>query len=118
MNDPVYQKQLEEFGIVATRVPPAESVKKQDNTERTDNNTVMKNLLSTMQGRQWLYRKLDLCGTFMSPFVPGKPDSTAFFSGLQSFGHVILGEIMESDPDKFWLMIQEDQARRSANQQK
>jgi len=113
MTDDFYKKQLEEFGIESTRVVEGNLEKKRAEERKASTTAVIKYLMSEMAGRHWLYSVLDMCRTFTSPFVPGQPDVTAFFSGAQALGHRLLADIMEVAPENYYVMVQEEAARKS-----
>lgn len=112
--DKFYKAQLEKFGTESTQIVRA----KKSNAEREHSIQVTRNvvgdIMSTMEGRQWLYSKLDLCAVFTSPFVPNDPHGTSYLSGAQTIGQNILNDIMVSAPNKFMEMVSEADARRSS----
>jgi len=112
--DDVYKKQLEALGIEAIRIVPGDIEKKRTEERKEISAAVMRNLMDSIEGRSWLYCVLDMCRTFTSPFVPGQPDTTAFFSGAQALGHKLLADIMIAAPEKYYMMIGEEQARKKA----
>lgn len=115
MNDKVYTKQLEKFGIEAIRVSQSDAEKQREKHNEKEHrlaiDKVIKREMETMEGRQYFWSKLDMCRVFTTPFVPGAPDGTAFFSGIQSVGQNLLDDIMRASPDNFYVMIQEANAR-------
>lgn len=113
MTDKVYQKQLRQFGIESTRITVGNLEKKKNEELRQSMLSIVRQIMETMYGRQWLYSKLDLCGIFTAPIVPGDPYGTHFLSGVQAIGHNLLSDIMIAAPDKFSLMAQEAAARKS-----
>ncbi len=118
MTDKVFQKQLESFGIESVRIKHDEP-KKQDNADGIQNTfSVIKALMDEMKGRQWLYSLLDMCQTFTPSFVPGKPDVSDFCSGIQSVGLKLYGDIMAASPENFYIMLQEEGARKQVEKEK
>lgn len=111
MTDAFFKKQLEQFGTESVRMPSSDKDKK---PQLQISHAVVQSLMDSMQGRQWLYDMLDMCNVFTAPFVSGKPDVTAFLSGMQAIGHIIYGEIMKAAPQHYYLMIQESAARKAA----
>lgn len=111
MTDKIFKKQLERFGIESIRVVEgnADHQRQQKHFEGSIN--IVRALMDTMEGRQWMYNKLDFYCVFSTPFVPGKPDSTAFLCGLQEAGHQLQNEIMIAASDKYYEMIQEAATR-------
>lgn len=109
--DRIYKKQLESFGVEFIESKDNSETKKQRQEFAHTQADVIKNLMSTMQGRKWLYSKLDAWKVFTSPFIPADPHGTSFFSGVQACGHNLLGDIIINSPEGFALMIQEAAAR-------
>ena len=111
MIDKVYKKQLEQFGIEFT--PPLDEslTKKQRQEFAITQSDVIKGLMNTMQGRQWLYSKLNMCRVFATPFIPSDAHGTSFFAGVQAVGHNLLDDIINNSPEDFSLMLQEAVAR-------
>lgn len=109
--DRTYKKQLEEFGIEFTTASEENITKKQRQEFAITQNEVVKALMNTVQGRQWLYSKLNMCKIFSTPFVPADPHGTSFFSGIQAVGHNLLDDIMKNSPENFSVMLQEAVAR-------
>lgn len=113
MVDKVYRKQLEKFGIESTIIVEGDLNKKRRIEFNEINDGVVKAIMSSMEGRQWIYSKLDMCRIFTSPFVPSDPYGTAFFSGVQSVGQNLLDDIMRASPENFYIMNQEAAARNT-----
>lgn len=109
--DKTYKKQLEAFGVEFTQAPEENLTKKQRQEFAITQADVIKNLMSTMQGRRWLYSKLDAWRVFSTPFVPADAHGTSFFAGIQACGHSLLDDIIRSSPEDFGLMLQEAAAR-------
>ena len=110
--DNVYKTQLEAFGIEAVRVTEGDLEKQRLEQQHEAMLAVVKRNMETIEGRQYFYSKLEMCRVFTSPFIPGAPDGTAFFSGIQSVGQNLLDDIMRASPANFFLMIQEAEARK------
>lgn len=72
---------------------------------------VVKALMDNIDGRQWIYNKLDMCGVFTAPIAPGDAYGTHVLCGIQSVGHAILNDVMRAAPDKFPIMLEEAAAR-------
>lgn len=112
MTDKVYLKQLEKFGTESTVFVEGDLAKRQQLEFTEANIDVVKAIMNTIEGRQWLYSKLDMCRVFTSPFVAGDPHGTSFFAGIQSVGQNLLDDIMKASPNNFFLMISEAAARK------
>lgn len=109
--DKTYKKQLEKFGIESTLAVEDNLTKRQQQQYRETNLLVVKNLMETMEGRQYFFSKLDMCRVFTCPFVPTDPHGTSFFSGIQAVGQNLLDDIMRASPERFATMLQEAAAR-------
>jgi hypothetical protein len=70
---------------------------------------VMRGILSTTRGRDWLYRFLDSCHINNTPFSPGQPDVTAYHLGEEAVGKRILLQAMAASTDLYMKMIKEQQ---------
>lgn len=111
--DKTYKRQLEKFGTEQVRVTHGNSEKKKIEEQRQSMLSIVRMIMETMQGRQWMWSKLDMCGVFTSPIVTGDPYGTHFLSGAQAVGHNLLADIMAASADKFALMSQEAAARKA-----
>lgn len=110
--DKTYQKQLEAFGIESVRVTEGDVERQRQQQLRDSLLAVVKREMETIEGRQYFFSKLDMCRVFTTPFMPGAPDGTAFFSGIQSVGQNLLDDIMQASPENFYVMITEAEARK------
>lgn len=63
-------------------------------------------IMKTIQGRRFIYRLLEKSNVFASVWEPSA--RIHYNSGQQDFGHFIMSEIIESDQDKFLLMLKEN----------
>lgn len=112
MTDDTYRKQLEQFGIESTRVTEGDVARQRRQEQRETMLAVVKSIMDDIAGRHYMYSKLDMCRVFTTPFMPGAPDGTAFFSGVQSVGQNLLDDIMQACPEQFFIMITEANARK------
>lgn len=110
--DKVLKKQLEAFGIEAIRVIEEKIDPKKKKVLSNASQNIIKALMETIEGREWLYNKLDFYCVNSTPFVAGQPEATAFLCGLQEAGHQLQNEIMLYAPDKYFEMITEATARK------
>ncbi len=118
MTDKTYQAQLENFGVDAVQIKRGNIDQHLAEEYRRNMLSVVGDLMSDMKGRQWIYEQLTICRVFTSPFVPGQPDTTAFLSGMQAYGHKLLDDVMKSAPKLFDVMMQEELGRRVARENK
>lgn len=68
---------------------------------------VVRTIMSTTQGRAWMYSLLESCFIFGNQFVAGMPDSTAYNCGMSNVGKRIMQDIMKSAPDLYLKMCKE-----------
>lgn len=114
MSDKIYKKQLEKFGIESTVLVEGDLKQKRQIEFAQDNINIVRAIMDSIEGRQWLYSKLDMCRVFTAPFDGEKPLTNSFFSGMQAVGQNLLDDIIKSSPNNFFTMIQEADARRQA----
>lgn len=74
---------------------------------------VLKQLMSTMAGRGWLWRKLESCRIFSDPFT-GDALSEAFYKGQRNVGLAIFTDILKHSPDEYILAARESNERNAA----
>lgn len=70
---------------------------------------VTRNIMSTVEGREWMWDVLSSCHVFGQTFVPGSPDITAFSEGQRAVGLRLLADILNHCPDAYI------EAQREAN---
>lgn len=71
-------------------------------------------VVSTKQGRRFMWRLLGSAGVFHSSFSTNNA-SMAFNEGKRNQGLELLNEIIEHCPDKYTLMLSEQKETREAN---
>lgn len=114
MTDKVFQKQMKKFGNEETLLVASDSKIKRKIDFSAENSNIVKAIMDTMEGRQWMWSKLDMCGVFTAPWAGEKPLTNAYFSGVQAVGQDLLGDVMAAAPNEFFLMIQEAAARKKS----
>ena len=102
--DKILEKQLEAFGGTEYTQVVEVAPEAQQSTQSLN---PVKTLMSTMEGRAWMFGKLELCGVNSTPYVPGRPDDTAFNCGMQELGHHFQKEIMQVASNEYSVMLQE-----------
>lgn len=80
---------------------------------RREQREVVRELMSTTQGRAWLYQKLEECHIWTPSFVPADPYSTAFKEGERNIGARLLADIMDAAPDQYVAMVKEAKEPKS-----
>lgn len=68
---------------------------------------VIKNVMQSAPGRNWLYSVLERCHCYSTSFISGAPDASAFREGERNIGLQILIDIQNAAPDLYLTMIQE-----------
>ncbi len=114
MSDKFYQDQLKNFGVDAVQIPRGGVNKEASEEHRRNMLSVTESLMSDMKGREWMYEQLSILKVFTVPFVPGQPDVSNFFCGLQAYGHKLQNDIMIAAPKQYHVMIEEEAARKVA----
>ena len=82
----------------------------------SENRLMLRDLLETYQGRQYLWRLLERCGIYRMSFKPSEADTTFFNEGQRNVGLSIFHDVMDIDPGKF-AMMQAEGAKREAGYQ-
>lgn len=76
-----------------------------------ESHLVLRDILRTYEGRQYLWRIIEKTGVFLISFKPGEADTTAFNEGRRNVGLFVLNEIMAVDQKLFAQMQAEGQER-------
>lgn len=66
----------------------------------------LKFILSTVQGKRFLWRLLEQCKTFESVFSP-ESMRMSYSAGRQDLGHYLMAEIMDAEPEAFIEMMKQ-----------
>tara|TARA_R110000803_G_scaffold4054_6_gene13896 strand:- start:8811 stop:9071 length:261 start_codon:yes stop_codon:yes gene_type:complete len=76
---------------------------------RRDELSDIKVVMSTENGRRFMYRQLVRAGLYKISYVAGAgPDHTAFNEGGRNVGLWLSGELMQADPAMFMKMMEEN----------
>ena len=78
---------------------------KNDKTKRQIEVDDMRVILSTRQGRRFIWRHMSNAGIFQSCFTGNS--ATFFNEGRRDIGLKILAEVQEASPDSYLLMMKE-----------
>ncbi len=95
------------------------SIRKAEKAARQSDRTrqeVITNLMSTTQGREWLWGLLESCHIFAQTFT-SDPLATAFAEGRRNIGLAILGDIMFACPDQYITAAREANVRHNSDDQ-
>lgn len=88
--------------------PVAENNARRDETRRQrDDAETVRRLLSHRNGRAWLYRVLERCHIYGTPFTAGEPDTTAFRLGEENIGKQMMMLAIDVCPDLYLTMLAE-----------
>ena len=68
-------------------------------------------IMSTTQGRQWIWTKLSECHVFNTTHVPGDALGSAFREGERNSGLRLLSDLMSHCPDLYILAMREAHVR-------
>lgn len=80
--------------------------RKDDSKRRKERDTEdVKLIMSTREGRRFMWRLLDFCGVYRNSFTGNS--ETFFKEGQRNVGLMLLGEIHEHCPDGFLTMLKE-----------
>ena len=85
--------------------------KKRDERRRQRKEQVLKDILATVQGREFIGDFLVECDILGDPHVPNSADSTAKNIGMQNAGRWWLKQIFDIAPDKYARMLKEARDR-------
>lgn len=75
---------------------------REDNRRR-----VLASLLSTPEGRDWMWAKLSDCNIFATTFIAGDAYASAFNEGRRSVGLALLADLMRAAPETYVAMQRE-----------
>ncbi len=74
---------------------------------------VIRGVMNTASGRQWIYGFLESCHIYGNAFCPGQSDVTAFNLGEENVGKRLLADVQNSAPDLYLQMINEAKSANS-----
>ena len=92
--------------------------KKEEQEKRLENEKLereillndVRHVLSSVQGRRFVWMILDMAGVYRSSFTG---NSTTFFNdGARNIGLRVLSDVMDAKPEAFLQMQQEDKKRK------
>lgn len=84
---------------------------KADRRDAEDAAEDMRLILSTLQGRRFLWTLMGQCGVTESVFVAESDRVTYYRAGKQDLGHLLMAQSMEASLDG-WLLMQKEAAQR------
>lgn len=92
--------------------------KKEEQEKRLENEKLereillndVRHVLSSVQGRRFVWMILDMAGVYRSSFTGNS--STFFNEGARNIGLRVLSDVMDAKPEAFLQMQQEDKKRK------
>jgi hypothetical protein len=102
---------------VQNAASPAETTAAQKRRERRERrrHRVLKAVLSTPEGREYLWDLIARAGVYETPFAI-EPVLMAFKAGRQNFGLEIVKELTQNHPAEFLAMEREARSRQQAHE--
>lgn len=91
---------------------------KQAKIDDAQHAAVTREIMSTAQGRTWMWTQLSRCHVFVTTFVPGDALSSAFNEGERNIGQQLLNEITDTCPDQFIQAMREAHERRTFSERR
>jgi hypothetical protein len=70
-------------------------------------------VLSTPNGRRFLWRYLEMCGLYRTSFTGSS--ETFYLEGMRNIGLKLLADITETSPEQYLLMMKEAKERENKN---
>ncbi len=93
----------------ATNRKQIEESKKKQKRLLEEKKSDLRKVLQTREGRNVMWRFLEEARVFNSIWEPSA--KIHYNAGKQDFGHYLMAEIMNSDPDKYLLMVKENKEK-------
>lgn len=91
------------------------SAEKASKAREASRQSVLVGIMSTIEGRAYIWGDLEECRVFEDPFS-GEALVEAYTKGIRSTGLKKLAELMSYCPDQFILAMREANERRTANE--
>lgn len=83
------------------------AAKRKERSARENELTDIGHILSSFNGRRFMWRILKNCRVFSTSYVGGDPYATTFNEGSRNVGLELLGDIHEASPDAYMTMVKE-----------
>lgn len=90
---------------------------KQAKIDAASRASVIRSIMSTIDGRAWLWHTLGQCHCFSTTFN-GDPLQSAFAEGQRSIGLALLADIMITCPDQYIQAMRESHERSSLDERR
>lgn len=104
------EEYLEEKPYNAADPEQVNALRKKDGRKVKSHREYLKTIMSSQQGRSWMFELLNTCKIFSSPIVAGDVYFTYHNIGEQNIGKYYLQLISEIAPDEYVLMMQESRS--------
>ncbi len=79
---------------------------KRSKADRALDDGVLLALMTTQQGRAWMWRMIGRCHAFRTPYT-GENNATNFQLGEQNIGLELIADLLRACPDQFIFMMRE-----------
>lgn len=89
------------------------AAEKAEKAREASRQSVLVGLMSTIEGRAYIYADLEFCHVFVDPFTSDAL-AEAFQKGIRTVGLKLLADLMQYAPDQFILAMREANERRTA----
>lgn len=84
-----------------------EKAKSEENRIENRSREDLKAVVSTVNGRRFIWKYLDLCGIYKTTFTGGS--ETFFLEGKRAVGLTLLKDVIDASPETFIVMQKENQ---------
>lgn len=84
-----------------------EKAKSEENRIENRSREDLKAVVSTVNGRRFIWKYLDLCGIYETTFTGGS--ETFFLEGKRAVGLTLLKDVIDASPETFIVMQKENQ---------
>lgn len=108
--DKIEAEILEEIPYNAADKTQVNNARKKEARLRKEELAYVKAIMSTPQGRRWMYNMIVSCKTFGNPIIQGDTHLTYSYLGAQNIGKKLLQDINDSSPENYMIMIKESKA--------
>lgn len=89
------------------------AARKKASRERILEDEVIRVLMSSPEGRRWIWSIFQFADIWGNPHVPGMPDSTAFNVGMANLAKMIWMRIKQVVPESAMLMLKESEEKNA-----
>lgn len=87
------------------------TARKKSARQRRNDLDVIAGMMDLKEVRAWMYRLLEFCHIYQSPFIQGDSHATAFRCGAHNVGLRVLADVQAAAPKQYITMIEEAAGR-------